>query len=58
MSTTTLDSQHSANTNRMHALFAHFDFSKQPAATPLDHVLHELLAPYLTNESGVDGLAA
>lgn len=54
MPTVNPDAQPSANTDEVRAVFASFDFSRQPATTPLDQVLHELLAPCLGNEPGPD----
>lgn len=54
MPTVNSDAQPSANADKVRTVFASFDFSRQPAPTPLDQVLHELLAPCLANEPGPD----
>lgn len=52
MSTTSPDVQPCARADEIRTVFAGFDFSRQPAATPLDQVLHELLAPGLGSVPG------
>lgn len=54
MHTTNSDAQPSAHADEVHSVFASFDFSRQPAPTPLDQVLHELVAPYLASDPGPD----
>lgn len=54
MPTKNPNDQPSDSVHEMRGVFAGFDFSRQPALTPLDQVLCELLTPGLDSEAGPD----